>query len=248
MFNELTGKTLNREQLLDWSIAKGITGMTVEDIIYKALEARANITQLSKKYLEGMEERMYEKKITKEKLLELCRKYGTDKAAESKIAEETRCTVLTIKTYIGKWGIKPMLRAMEAKDKDIKGFLKGVKGMEEEPVLTCMIEEKPVMVVDDVALYRTDVKRLKEITTKHEEVKQGVTTPVAIKPVAKPTGKLKVKSLEGENFAYTVCEADRTVIISDLAARSDLEVPLDEFTAFAAEICNFNRNYLRRFM
>lgn len=247
MFNELSGKTLTREQLVDWSISVGITSMTVEDIIYKALDARANITNLSKKYIEGMEQRMSEKKITEEKLLELCRKYGTDKAAESKIAEETGCAILTIRTYIHKWGIKTMIKTMEGKD--ITEVLKGVKGMEDKPAIICEVVEKPVMVIDDIALHKEDVQRLDEVKAKPDEVKpEEAPQQVPAEVRNKPTGKLKAKSLEGENYAYTVAERDRVVIINDLQAGTELEVPFDEFPTFAAEVSNFNYNYLRRFL
>lgn len=236
MFNELSGKTLTREQLVDWSISVGITGMTVEDIIYKALDARANIKNLSKKYIEGMEQRMSEKKITKEKLLELCRKYGTDKAAESKIAEETGCAILTIRTYIHKWGIKPMIKAMEGKD--IAEVLKGVKGM----------EEKPVMVVDGVPLLKADAQKKEEVEAKKEVVKQETPQPAPPEAKGKPTGKLLPTALRGKDYAYTICETDKTVIISDLKVNQDIEVPFEEFPNFAAEISNFNTNYFRRFL
>lgn len=229
MFNELTGKTLSKEQLVDWSIQKGISNMTVEDIIYTALDARANITNLSKKYLEGMEQRMSEKKITQEKLLELCRKYGTDKAAEQSIAAETGCSYLTIRTYIHRWGIKAALKAIEEKD-------------------TSKAEEAPVMVIDDVPLYKTDVEKLDEVKIEQEEVKKEDPQQAAVETKDKHTGRLIPTSLKGQNHIYNICETDKTVIINDKGVDMEITIPFEQFPDFAAEISNLNNNYFRRFL
>lgn len=210
--------------------------MTVEDIIYKALDAKANITKLSKKYMEGMNERMNEKKITVEKLLELCKKYGTDMYAKEKIANETGCKVLTITTYIQKWGIKAMLQAMEEKDKnkDLKETLKGIKWME-EPLLVC-------------TPHKEDDQKVEKVKANTEELKQEDLQPASPEQKDKPTGRLLPTALRGKDYAYTICETDKTVIISDLKVNQDIEIPFEEFPDFAAELSNFNANYLRRFL
>lgn len=229
MFKELTGKTLSRDQLVDWSIKKGLNNMTVEDIIYKALDARANITKLSKKYIEGMEEKMNEKKITVEKLLELCKQFGTDKVAEGIIAEKTGCAVLTIRTYIHKWGIKAMLKAMEEKD-------------------AAKEQEKPVMIIDDVTLFKANVEKLDKIKPNVEEVKQEDPQPAPPEAKDKPTGRLLPVSLRGLNHIYDISETDKKVIVFDKDMSMEFVIPFDQFPDFAAEVSNFNNNYLRRFL
>lgn len=71
----------------------------------------ANRTKIIREREKKERVRMTERKVTKDKLLQLCREYGTNKGAHDKIAEILECSSHTVRCAISRYQVRKILES-----------------------------------------------------------------------------------------------------------------------------------------
>jgi hypothetical protein len=108
----------------------------------------AGVEGMCRKDCKEGEHDMLSKKVTKEQLIELCRKYGFSQKAYTTIAEEVGLQMHTIECSVSRWGIR---KIVEGEHKKGCEEVKGDKAMNENAKVEIVKAEKDPAVLERAA-------------------------------------------------------------------------------------------------
>lgn len=196
MFSELNGKTLTKNQLVDWAIEHDIK-LSVEEVVERVIAAGAIIVgKNSKKYYRRKDEQLKRAlDFTREELLNLCRKNGTgNKGIEQtfKDLNGKARNVKQIQNAIQNWGIREELVA------ESEGISKEEATEEVVQAEVKAEDPKEASIVSEINKI-TEAENIEQDAAVPEKTEKVGTTPY---PVEDKQPLLRVTNLEGKVFDY----------------------------------------------
>ncbi|HYF75291.1 MAG TPA: hypothetical protein VD757_01780 [Candidatus Nitrosocosmicus sp.] len=139
-----------------------------------------------------------EPKITAEQLLEECKVYGTEKAAEKIIAEKYGLKPLTVKTYIVQWKIKEKLKA--EKQPDVAETAEEAKKKSQEELIEDTKWAPAESVAESKPKHRSDLLRIKHIEVTGEIYDYQITQ-----------GGIQITDSESRSQTFTISDFDEMI-------------------------------------